>query len=593
MQHHSHISFNTHRIIFMTVLCLFGFSLAFQARPRGKQRPRKARKTDTRVYLQHADTLSYDIYGSHPEAQFVRGNVAFLHKGMRLTCDSAYFYENSNSFEAYGNVKLRQGDTLTLVSRKGYYDGNNEMAHAWEDVVLTHRKEKLFCDTLDYDRMYGIADAYGSAGIKLTNNKDILTADWGRHFTETDHSEFFYNVILTNDKGLRIDSDTMYYYSKTSRAHITGPSVIRQKSSTVKSEDCWYNTSTEQSELYGRSTVYDGAKTITADSLFHNDKTGDNEGFGNVVFNDTANKNMLIGDYVLYHDVTGDGFATKKAVAVDYSQQDTLWMHGDTIRIHTIDINTDSVQREVYCYNHVRAYRNDLQAVCDSLVFHSKDSCMTMYKDPVVWTQEDQLLGEEIKVYMNDSTIRYAEVLRQALSVELMDDTTHYNQVSSKEMRAYFVEGKVRENWAIGNVQVVYYPLDDGDSTIIGLNYTETDTMKMYISPDRQLEKIWMSKNSGVLYPLTQTPPEKHHLPNFAWFSYMRPKDKNDIFEWKPKTAGTELKEERQRVAPRRSKRSTAEAQPANSQDTRETPSDQNTSSEQNAPSAPTTPDNP
>ena len=593
MQHHSHISFNTHRIIFMTVLCLFGFSLAFQARPRGKQRPRKARKTDTRVYLQHADTLSYDIYGSHPEAQFVRGNVAFLHKGMRLTCDSAYFYENSNSFEAYGNVKLRQGDTLTLVSRKGYYDGNNEMAHAWEDVVLTHRKEKLFCDTLDYDRMYGIADAYGSAGIKLTNNKDILTADWGRHFTETDHSEFFYNVILTNDKGLRIDSDTMYYYSKTSRAHITGPSVIRQKSSTVKSEDCWYNTSTEQSELYGRSTVYDGAKTITADSLFHNDKTGDNEGFGNVVFNDTANKNMLIGDYVLYHDVTGDGFATKKAVAVDYSQPDTLWMHGDTIRIHTIDINTDSVQREVYCYNHVRAYRNDLQAVCDSLVFHSKDSCMTMYKDPVVWTQENQLLGEEIKVYMNDSTIRYAEVLRQALSVELMDDTTHYNQVSSKEMRAYFVEGKVRENWAIGNVQVVYYPLDDGDSTIIGLNYTETDTMKMYISPDRQLEKIWMSKNSGVLYPLTQTPPEKHYLPNFAWFSYMRPKDKNDIFEWKPKTAGTELKEERQRVAPRRSKRSTAEAQPANSQDTQETPSDQNTSSEQNAPSAPTTPDNP
>ena len=148
---------------------------------------------------------------------------------------------------------------------------------------------------------------------------------------------------------------------------------------------------------------------------------------------------MLIGDYVLYHDVTGDGFATKKAVAVDYSQPDTLWMHGDTIRIHTIDINTDSVQREVYCYNHVRAYRNDLQAVCDSLVFHSKDSCMTMYKDPVVWTQENQLLGEEIKVYMNDSTIRYAEVLRQALSVELMDDTTHYNQVSSKEMRAYFV----------------------------------------------------------------------------------------------------------------------------------------------------------
>ena len=151
------------------VLCLFCFSLSFYARPRGKARPRKARSTDTRVYLQHADTLSYDIYGPHPDAQFVRGHVSFLHRGMHLTCDTAYFYENSNSFEAYGNVKLRQGDTLSLVSRRGYYDGNNEMAHAWHDVILTHRNEKLYCDTLDFDRMYGIADAYGAEGIKLTN----------------------------------------------------------------------------------------------------------------------------------------------------------------------------------------------------------------------------------------------------------------------------------------------------------------------------------------------------------------------------------------------------------------------------------------
>jgi hypothetical protein len=202
-----------------------------------------------------------------------------------------------------------------------------------------------------------------------------------------------------------------------------------------------------------------------------------------------------------------------------------------------------------------------------------------MYKDPVVWTQGSQLLGEEIKVYMNDSTIRYAEVLRQALTVEKMSDSLHFNQISSKEMRSYFVDGKVRQNWAIGNVQVVYYPIDDGDSTIIGLNYTETDTMKMYLSPERKLEKIWMSKNSGTLYPLTQTPPEKHRLPNFAWFDYMRPTDKDDIFVWKPKTAGTELKEERQRVAPRRAKRTIQSSQPQ--QEATATPA------------SPATPDNP
>ena len=400
--------------------------------------------------------------------------------------------------------------------------------------------------------MYGIADAYGAAGIKLTSKGDVLTADWGRHYMDSNHSEFYYNVVLTNDKGLRIDTDTLIYDEKTSLAHVTGPSVITQKGSRVNTTDSYYNTATERSELFGRSTIYNGAREITADSLYHNDKTGDNEGYGNVVYRDTLNRNMLTADYCIYNESTGDGYATRNAVAVDYSQADTLWVHGDTIRIHTLYINTDSVQREVYCYNHVRAYRNDLQAVCDSLVFHSADSCMTMYKDPVVWAQGNQLLGEKIRVFMNDSTVSYAEVLGQALSVEQMRESVHYNQIASQDMRAYYVDGKLRENWAVSNVQIVYYPIDDADTTIIGLNYTETDTLKMYLTPERKLYKIWMNASTGTFYPLTQTPPEKHKLPTFAWFDYMRPLSKDDIFIWKPKTAGTELKEQKRREPPKR-----------------------------------------
>ena len=533
----------------LLVAALFTLCVAIGAK--GKRQRAVARKIDTRVYLQHADLLSYDIYGSHPDAQFVKGKVSFMHKGMHLTCDSAYYYESSNSFEAFGHVKMRQGDTLTLVGDQGYYDGNDEMAHVWDNVILTHRGSKLYCDTLDFDRMYGIADAYGSAGIKLTSKGDVLTADWGRHFIDTHHSEFFYNVVLTNDKGLRIDTDTLYYYDRKALAHITGPSTITQKGSKVYTTDSYYNTATERSELFGRSTIYNGPKEITADSLYHSDKTGINEGYGNVVYKDNENKNMLIGDHCIYNDNTGDGFATKNAVAVDFSQKDTLWMHGDTIRIHTLYNNTDSVQREVYCYNHVRAYRNDLQAVCDSLVFHSADSCMTMYRDPVVWTQGNQLLGEKIRVFMNDSTVRYAEVLNQALSVQQVD-SIHFNQIASRDMRAYFIDGKLRENWAVANVQVVYYPIDEADTTIIGLNYTETDTLKMYLTPERKLHKIWMCASTGTLYPLSQTPPEKYKLPNFAWFDYMRPRSKDDIFVWIPKAAGTELKEQKRREPPKR-----------------------------------------
>lgn len=534
-----------HRIIFLMVLCLFGMSLAYSVKPR-RVRP-GAKKVDNRVYLEHADELSYDMYGTIPDAQIAKGKVAFRHKGGRLTCDSAYFFEATNSFEAFGHVKLRQGDTLTLTSDYAWYDGNDEMAQARHNVVLTHRKSKLYCDSLNYDRMYGIA--YFFEGGKLVDKGNTLTSDWGQYNTETRDAVFYYKVKLRNKKFL-MESDTLYYDQKSGLSHVVGPSVITSDQNVIHTTDGYYNTTTERSELYSRSTVLNGAKTITADSLYTNSKTNVNEGFGNVVYVDTLNKNSFLGNHIYYEENTGYGYATDSAVVIDYSQKDTLFVHGDTIKLFTYNINTDSVYRNIHAYRHVRAYRTDVQAVCDSLVYTSTDSCMTMYKDPIVWNMGRQILGEVIHAYNADSTLRYADVIGQALSVERMD-SLHYNQIASKEMRVYFNEGKPRQTWAIGNVLSVYYPIDDKDTTIIGLNYLETDTMKMYLTPQRQLERIWTTKAQGTLFPITQIPPEKYYLPNFAWFEHIRPVDKDDIFIWRGKGEEAVLKEEKRRTAPK------------------------------------------
>ena len=235
---------------------------------------------------------------------------------------------------------------------------------------------------------------------------------------------------------------------------------------------------------------------------------------------------------------------------LDYSQKDTLFVHGDSLKIYTYNINTDSVYREMHGFNKVRAYRTDVQAVCDSLVFTSRDSCLTMYKDPIVWNGQRQLLGEVIKVYMNDSTIRRAEILGQALSVEQVDEKAHYNQVSSRRMDAFFEDGAMRLAVASGNVKTIYYNIDSKDSTVTEHNYMETDTMRMYISKQRQLERIWASRATGTISPVTQIPPDKYRLPEFAWFDYVRPLDKDDIFNWRGKKGGTELKAVRRREAP-------------------------------------------
>lgn len=526
------------------VLCLFGLCLVQAMRaPKGRE---KKRPKGERVYLLHADELYYDLYGKNPDAQIVKGKVSFLHQGAHLTCDSAYFYQNSNSVKAFGHVHFRQGDTLSLVCERAEYDGLMQMMHARKNVVLHHRHQVLRTDSLDYDRLYNMANFF--EGGTLIDGKDRLVSDWGEYHTETREAKFVYNVKLRSGKDL-VTTDTLYYDANKSKAHMVGPSKIISGASVVHTQDGYYNTKNDQAQLFGRSMLEDKGKTITGDSLYYV-KDGMSTGRGNVVYVDKNNRNSLTCNYLKYNEKTGYGFATQNPVAIDYSQKDTLWVHSDTMKIYTFNINTDSVYRKVHAYSKVRAFRNDVQAVCDSLVFNSQDSCMTMYRDPIVWNGNRQLLGERIKVFMNDSTIRFAHVIGQALSIEQMPDKEHYNQVTSKEMMAYFQNGEMNKAESVGNVQTVYYLTNDKDSSLVGLNYMETDTLRMFMAPQRMLEKIWASKSTGTFYPMTQIPPVKYKLPNFAWFDYIRPLDKDDIFEWRGKAKGTELKVIKRHAAP-------------------------------------------
>lgn len=499
-----------------------------------------------RVYLLHADNLSYDRLGKLPDAQVLTGNVSFRHKGAVLTCDSAHFYEASNSFEAFGRVKMRQGDTLSLDSDYALYDGNEQMAYARYNVVLRHRLTTLYTDSLDYDRMYDLGYFY--EGGKMIDKDNTLTSDWGQYDTRRREAMFCYDVLLNNPR-FDLTTDTLYYYTQSSLAHVVGPSVITSGESVINTSLGYYDTQKGQAQLFDRSTVVNAGRFMTGDSLYYEEQQGECEGFGNVFYDDRDNHNGLTGDYVYYNDSTGYAYATLRAVAMDYSQGDTLYMHGDTIKMFSYNLNTDSVWRSVHCYNKVRAYRTDLQAVCDSLVYISRDSCMTMYRDPIAWYGDRQLLGEVIEVYMNDSTIERAHVNRQAFSIEAADDEGHYNQISSREMFAYFKDGRADGGEAVGNVLAIYYPVEEKDTSLIGHVYVETDRLRMFMS-DGQLSRIWMPKANGTMYPLTQIPTEKRRLPGFILFDYVRPTDRYDIFNWRGKAAGTELKEIKRTAAP-------------------------------------------
>ena len=530
-----------HRTIIVVVLCLFELCLV------SRSIAGTGKKADEKVYLVHADELRYDQYGPVPDAQIVKGRVHFTHKGSSLWCDSAYFYQQSNSVKAFGHVRYVQGKEVSLKADRAAYDGIRQLLEARNNVVLTHGNKILYTDSLDYDRFNDYA--YFFEGGRLVDGKDRLVSDWGDYNLKTREATFWYNVKMRSGDRT-VTTDELHYDTQKSLAHVIGPSKIIQNGSVINTSDGYFDSKSDRAEMYGRSTVVDKDKEITGDSLFYNKRTGLARGLGNVVYVDKRNRNQLTGQRLIYNEKTGYGFATGHALVKDYSQEDTLYMHADSMKVYTFNINTDSMYRKVHCFNHVKVYRQDIQAICDSLVFNSQDSCMTMYRDPIAWNGTRQILGEIIKVYMNDSTVREAHVINQALSVERIPGEKYFNQLSSKKISSYFVEGKIRRVFASGNAKAIFYPIDDKDSTLQGHIYIETDTIKMFISPERKLEKIWTPKNTGVMLPMTQIPAEKLKLPEFVWFEELRPTDPEDVFHWRGKDEGSALKVIKRHEAP-------------------------------------------
>lgn len=522
--------------------CLSAFCMLFASVPDGTPRE----KSKEEVKLLHSDVL----YKNQRDvrADVLVGHVKLFHDGMYLDCDSARYYKDENSFEAYGHVKMIQGDTLTLTSDTLLYDGPMMQAHAKGRAVLTHRHTRLTTSVIDYDRLEGIG-FYPTHGI-LYDADNVLNSDYGQYSPSASEAIFKDNVVLVNPK-FELKTNELYYYSDTKMAKIVSETNIVSSDSTfVYALRGDYNTQTGQACLMDRSHIYKDMRDVVGDSLYCDEETGVSEAFGNVVLTDVENQCMLTGNYCRYEDNTGVAVATDSAVCYEFSSPDTLYVHADTLKMITYNQKTDSVYRDLYAYHKVRMYRRDVQGVCDSLVTHELDSCTYMYGQPILWNEEQQVFGEEIRIYNNDSTIDWIHIVNQAMTIEKVDSAS-YNQVAAKEMFCYFKDGDMERNNAKGNVYLCYF-MEESDGARIGMNYTETPEMNIFMK-NKKVDKVWMQTPSGTMYPPFAIPDDKRYLPSFAWFDYIRPKNKDDIFGWKSKKEDQMLKKTEKKHVPKQS----------------------------------------
>lgn len=475
----------------------------------------------TKVYLIHSNTLSFDK-AVKPDAQILNGDVCFRHDSSYMYCDSAYFFEQTNSLEAFSNVRMEEGDTLFVYGDYLFYDGNTQVAYLRENVRMENGQVTLFTDSLNYERIPNIG--YYFEGGLIVDSLNQLSSFYGQYSPETKLAVFNDSVQVENPD-FTLYSDTLHYDTESKVATILGPSVIVSDSGTIHTSRGWYDTVNNTSLLLDQSQVESGEKILIGDSIFYNRDTGMGEVYGNMSLIDTAQHVTLQGEYGYYNEQTGYAFATDSARFLEYSQGDTLFLHADTLQMVTVD----SVYREIKAYYGVRFYRIDMQGVCDSMQFNTRDSVLYMYTEPVLWNEQYQLYGDTIAIYMNDSTIEYAHVIQFAFAAQHVD-SSYYNQLKGNDLKAYFEGQAVHQIDVAGNAESIFYPLEK-DGAKVGMNETKSGFLTIWVK-DNKLDKlkIWPSP-VGSMTPIPDLKPDQKMLKDFYWFDYLRPKNRDDIYE--------------------------------------------------------------
>jgi len=461
------------------------------------------------------------------EVRRLVGDVIFQKDSTRLYCDSALFYEEDNSIDAYGRIRI-EGKGSNLFGEFLHYDGPTRTADITGRVVrMTDGKMELTTRALRYD-MEQEKGSYVTGG-KVVDKDNVLTSRKGYYHALEKNFYFREDVVLVNPDYV-MNSDTLRYHSPASTAYFYGPTRINSTgtdSGRIYCERGWYNTENGRAWFGGNASITSGPNRLTGDSILYSRSTGRGQAWNNVAVRDSVEEMSITGDYGWLDRGAGKSYVTGKSRLVRKLGEDSLFLHADTL--YAME-DTVSGAKSFFAWHYVRMYSADLQGQCDSLVYSTRDSSMRFFNWPVLWSGANQLTADTVILLMKDNNPWKLEMHSRAF-IAGREDSLRYNQVKGRSMTGWFNENRMETIMVNGNGQSVYY-LRNAKKQLSAANQAACSDMRIRLKGSKVDKITLLNRPDATLYPVKQVDPQELKLKDFVWFGHLQPLTRDDIFLW-------------------------------------------------------------
>lgn len=470
--------------------------------------------------------------------------IHVLHEGVNMYCDQALLYSNEDFIEAYGNVKMVQGDTINMTAKYVEYSGKTKLAFASGNVILTEPNSTLTTDTLYFDRVKQ-QSYYKTGGQVVRDSSGTITSKIGRYYMDAEKYQFVNNVVLTHPD-YKINTKHLDFYSESGYAYLYGPSTIVTDDSKTYCEKGFYDTENKQGYGIKKTKIEYDNRVFEGDSMYFDNTRSFASATNNITVTDTINKSIIKGHYAEVYKDKDSVFITKRALAISVQQNDSIYVHADTLMV-----TGKPDKRITRAFRNTKMYKSDMSGKADSIhIDHqtgltqlinlsrlSPKDAFAAKRRPIIWNLGNQMTGDTIHIKSNPKSEKLDSLMVFYDAFLISKDTISedsYNQISGKRLVGLFDEkNNLRQVDIIKNAESIFFARND-EQELFGIDKAKSGSISIFFA-DGDIEQYnRYNQIDAKTYPESEFPKNARKLRGFDWREDERPKSVEDLFSDDP-----------------------------------------------------------
>ena len=468
--------------------------------------------------------------------------IHIVHDGIDMYCDKAILYKDQNFIEAFNNVKMNQGDSIHMNSKYIEYSGKSQIAIAKGKVILREPQSVLTTDTLYFDKLKQQA-FYKCGGKVVRDTSGVITSTIGKYIVEQSKYQFISKVKLVNPN-YTLKTKQLDFYSESGHAYLYGPSTIEGDSSTIYCERGFYDTNDDLGYFVKNSKINYENRIVEGDSLFFDRSKNFASATNNIKVTDTINKSIIKGHYAEVFKDKDSVFITKRALAITVQENDSLYIHSDTLMV-----TGPADNRITKAFYNVKIFKSDLSGKADSVHIDQNSGLTKMInlgrlqssdafkrkKKPILWNLGNQMTGDTIH-FISEKETKFLDSLLVFNNAFLISKDTlgdGFNQIKGQKLIGLLEENELKNVHIIKNAEVIYY-FRNSENLLEGINKSKSGKIEIEIL-DNTIEDIKLINDiDGVIYPENEFPKNAKKFKGFSWREDEQPQSVSDLFKDDP-----------------------------------------------------------